>query len=258
MLLSKPLVCIDLETTGPKVGLDRIVEVGLVALHPDERIVTWQSRVNPGVPIPPEATAVHGITDSDVAEAPPWAEVAKDVALALAGSDITGFNVQRFDLPLLRAELARVGVSIPGPEPVVVDVMHLYHRLHPRDLTSACREYLVRVHDGAHRALDDARVTVEVLLAMLAHHPELPPTPADLARLVARPAEAYGGKLVERGGQLLVGFGKHTGTPLQKIDSGWLNWARKQDLPQDALDAVGAELERRRVKARPMVPGGRP
>lgn len=246
--LARPLIFFDLETTGPVIGIDRIVQVGLVTYHPDGRIETWQSRVNPGMPIPPEASEVHGLTDADIATAPRWEHLARDLSFAFAGCDVAGYNVARFDWPMLQAELERVHAPIPGPAPVVVDVMRLFHQLVPRDLAAACETYLGRALEGAHDALADARATALVLSAQLERHPDLPRTPAGLAELLDR-SRPYGGKLVERGGRLLITFGKHLGRALSDIDDGWCRWFIGQDFPGDAKAAVREELERRRAEA---------
>lgn len=242
--LTRPIVFFDLETTGPVIGIDRIVQVGTVTYHPDGHIEQWQSLVNPGIPIPPEASKVHGLTDADVSSAPRWEDIARNLAAGFLGCDVAGYNVARFDWPFLKHEFQRVGAPVPSPEPVVVDVMRLFHHLVPRDLAAACETYLGRPLEGAHDALADARATALVLAAQLERHPELPRTPAGLVELLER-RQAYGGKLVERGGRLLIAFGKYLGRALTDVDDGWCRWFLGQDFPEDAKAAVRLELERR-------------
>ena len=139
--LDRPLAVIDLETTGTDPKCDRIVEVSVLKLttggEPDHRT----RRVNPGVPIPPEATAVHGITDDDVADMPTFRAIAPGLARHLDGCDLAGFNVLNFDLRLLVAEYNRAGMTFPVAGRRVVDACNIYHRREPRDLTAAYRFY---------------------------------------------------------------------------------------------------------------------
>ena len=100
--LKRPICFFDLETTGVNIAKDRIVEISILKAFPDgsEQENTWL--VNPGMPIPAEATAVHGITNEKVANAPGFKEIAAEIYTWFKGSDLAGYNSDRFDIPLLR------------------------------------------------------------------------------------------------------------------------------------------------------------
>jgi DNA polymerase-3 subunit epsilon len=171
--LNRPLAVLDLETTGVDPQTDRIVEVSVLKVLPDGDRQHRTCRVNPGIPIPAAATAVHGITDADVAGEPSFGQVAAALEEFLRGCDLCGFNIKRFDLPLLYAEFRRAGVPFVLEGRALVDPQEIYHHFERRDLTSAVRFYLGRAHHGAHSAAADVLATAEVLDAMLGRYAEL-------------------------------------------------------------------------------------
>lgn len=199
--------------------------------------------MNPGVPIPPAATAVHGITDSDVAAAPPFAAVAPELFAALHGSDLAGFGVAGFDLPLLAAEFARVRLPFRVTGRRVVDVLALYRRLQPRDLASAVRAYLGRQHADAHSAAADVRAAAAVLDAQVGRH-ALPPTPAELHAALVE-VDVAGRFRLDDAGQVVFAFGKYAGQRLTAIagrDPGYLRWMLGRPFLDDAHDLVRRAL----------------
>ena len=157
MLLSleRPLAVFDLETTGIRIGKDRIVQIGIVRLLPGGERERYQTLVNPEMPIPPEATAVHGISDFDVAFAPRLHEVAAEVLGQMAGTSTVGFNVIRFDVHFLSEGLHRVGHPWDTAQLRIVDAQRIYHKKERRDLSAALKFYTGREHEGAHDALAD-------------------------------------------------------------------------------------------------------
>jgi len=169
-LLDRPLAFFDLETTGTSVTSDRIVELGWVILHPSGDRVADTMRFDPGVPIPAEATAVHGITDEDVAGRPLFGEMASGVHKLFVDCDLAGFNIRRFDLPLLLEELKRAGYELPVGKRRIIDLLTIFHRENPRDLEAAVERYLHRPHRGAHAALADTEACVELLVAQMEAH----------------------------------------------------------------------------------------
>lgn len=166
--LKRPLAIFDLETTGIDVNRDRIVSFACVKMMPNgEFEKTGDMLFNPGIPIPPEASRVHGITDEMVAHQPQFYERAQEVYDLFIGCDLGGFNAEKFDLPLLRNEFARCGIMDFGEKAHFVDVMTIYHKNEKRDLSSAVRLYLHKNHDGAHGAHEDALATAEILLKQI-------------------------------------------------------------------------------------------
>ena len=176
MNLDRPLVVFDLETTGLFPKKDRIIELGAIKVMPDgtEEAQCWL--LNPGIPIPPESSSVHGITDDVVKNCPTFAERADEIFAFFEGCDLGGFNSDRYDIPCLEEEFARVGRNFGVSQRRCIDVQRIYHKMEPRDLTAAVRFYLGRDHAGAHGAEADTRATLDVLKAQLAKYPELPKT----------------------------------------------------------------------------------
>lgn len=251
--LQRPLAFFDLETTGVRIGRDRIVQVGVVRLLPDGSRESWQSLVNPEMPIPPEATAVHGIADLDVAFAPRLQDIAEELLGHLEACDLAGFNVLRFDIPFLAEELHRVGMAWDTSKVRVVDVQRIYHQMERRDLSAAVKFYLDRAHDGAHDALADVEATADVLIAQLARYSELPQDVDQLGLLSGdrqRPPDAAGKLQFDEQGNVCLGFGKYKGWTLESIgrnDPGYMQWLMtKAELPGSTLAVmrnVLADLE---------------
>jgi DNA polymerase-3 subunit epsilon len=254
LTLQKAMVVIDLETTGTDPLHDRIVEVAAIRCDLDGRTSRRRQRVNPCIPIPPAATAVHGITDSDVAGAPTFAELAPKLA-AFVGrdSDLAGFNLRKFDLLILMSEFDRAGLRMPMAGRSVVDAYELFLRQEPRTLAAAVKRYLgteaAASHAiAAHGALADAAAAAAVLDRILAADPELPITPAALQRLCGW-ADATGRFRIVRGpgGEetVVFAFGKHRGRPLVEVardDESYLRWMLAIDFAEDACELVRVAL----------------
>lgn len=246
LTLQRPLAFFDLETTGIKIGRDRIVQIGIVRLLVDGTRTSYQTLVNPGMPIPAEATAVHGITDADVADAPALEDVAREVLDELAGCDLAGFNCLRFDIPFLAEELHRVGRDWDSSSLRVVDVQRIYHRMEPRNLSAALKYYCGREHEGAHDALADVEATADVLLAQLERYPEaLQGDVAFLGELSGdrqRSPDAAGKLKFDDKGNVCLAFGKYAGWTLENIgrnDPGYLQWLMtKAELPGSTLSVM--------------------
>jgi DNA polymerase-3 subunit epsilon len=241
--LLRPLAFFDLETTGTRIGRDRIVQIGIVTLAPDGGRRAYQTLVNPGVPIPAEATAVHGITDENVADAPPLEAVASTILRELDGCDLAGFNLLRFDIPFLAEELFRIGVEWDQLNARVVDVQRIYHHMEPRNLGAALKFYCQREHTGAHDALADVEATADVLLAQLEHYGDQLKGNVDFLGELSgdrkRSPDPSGKLRFDDQGQVCLGFGKYTGWTLENIgknDPGYLQWLMtKADLPGTTL-----------------------
>jgi DNA polymerase-3 subunit epsilon len=248
--LERPLAFFDLETTGTRIGKDRIVQIGIVRLMPDGTRQRYQTLVNPGIPIPPEATAVHGITDLDVALAPTLDAVAREIMDELAGCDLSGFNVLRFDLPFLTEELHRVGYAWNTSNLRVIDVQRIFHKMEPRDLSAALRFYCGKEHAGAHDALADVEATADVLLAQLEHYPDkLQGDIGFLGELSGdrqRSPDPAGKLRFDENGAVCLSFGKYAGWPLENIgrnDPGYLQWLMtKAELPISTLAVMRSAL----------------
>jgi DNA polymerase-3 subunit epsilon len=172
--LERPIVFLDLETTGLRIGTDRIIELALIRFSPNGDVLERVRRFNPEMPIPKEATAVHGITDADVAGEPPFTARARSLFELLDPCDLAGFNLRRYDLPMLLSEFRRAGITFETSGRKLVDVQVIFHREEPRDLGAAVKFYLGRELEDAHSALADIRATAAVLTAQFDRYPNLP------------------------------------------------------------------------------------
>jgi DNA polymerase-3 subunit epsilon len=172
--LDRPLVFFDLETTGLDLKNDRVIELAFIKLTPQGDVLERVRRFNPGVPIPAEATAIHGITDADVADEIPFCRTARDLVGVLDGCDLAGFNIKRFDLHMLIYEFRRCGVEFSLDGRRLLDMQTIFHREERRDLSAAARFYLAREHEEAHSALGDIRTSAAVLAAQLERYPSVP------------------------------------------------------------------------------------
>ena len=167
MKISRSLVVFDLETTGTWVEKDKIVEIGMVKLAPDGSRQDYVKRVNPGMSIPANVTRINNITDDDVKDAPPFKDIAKEVLEFIGDSDLAGFNIQRFDLPILEREFIDAGISFHWQERDVYDAQKVYHIHEKRDLMAAYQLYCHKELSNAHSALGDAEATIDILDAQV-------------------------------------------------------------------------------------------
>jgi len=246
----RPIVFLDLETTGVSPHTDRIVEISAIKLIPGEEEPEVKTRrINPGRPIPAAATAIHGIRDEDVAEQPGFHQVARSLAAFLDDADLAGFNILKFDLPMLGREFERAGVPFSTEGRRIVDVKILYNRLEPRTLTAAVRRFLDEEHTEAHGAESDAHATFRVLDAMLERHAELPRDVAGLERVINPSGSRFvdpEGKLRRLGGEVVLGFGKHGGTPLRVLareQPDYLRWILDRDFSDTVKSKVKEAIE---------------
>ena len=246
--LTRPIVVFDLETTGTDVATDRIVEISVLKLSPDGTRESKTRRINPERPIPAGASAVHGIYDADVRDCPTFRQVARALLDLIGDSDLAGFNVTRFDAPLLDRELRDCGLDLGLADRKIIDAMTIFHRMQPRDLSAAVRFYLDRDLDGAHSAEADVAATADVLFAQLERYEELPREVGQLDAWIRRTkpdAVEPSGKFVWREGEAVFSFGKHQGKSLRSIvDTApdYLQWILGSDFPSDSKQVVERAL----------------
>lgn len=171
--LNKPLCFFDLETTGTDVGKDRIVEISILKVYPSSEKESRTWIVNPEMPIPEASSKIHGITDEDVKNQPTFKEISNEVVKMISGSDIAGFNSNRFDIPLLAEELLRDGQEIDLKKCRPIDVQVIFHKLERRDLTAAYKFYCDKDLIDAHSAEADTIATYEILKAQIEKYDDL-------------------------------------------------------------------------------------
>jgi len=244
--LSRPLAVIDLETTGVQPKTDRIVEISVLKLWNGDR-KHHTRRLNPEMPIPPEATVIHGIADADVANEKTFAQIAVDLERYLEDCDLCGFNLRRYDMRLLYAEFERVGIAWNLEGRAVLDPLEIYHEFEKRDLTAAVKFYLEREHEGAHGAEADVLATEELIDAMLQKYDDLPRTVGELSQRYSNPNKLdIEGKFIQIEGVVQFTFGKCRGQPLSAVasnDENYLRWLLKADFPDDAKAIIQKALD---------------
>ncbi len=176
--LDRPLIIFDLETTGLAIGEDKIIELAYEKILPTGEVVSYCQRINPGIPISPDASRINHIYDADVADCPSFAKLSYELWNMFDGADVGGFNITGFDLPFLKGEFGSVGKNFDFTKKRVLDAKILYHKMTarsmfaPRNLSAAYKLYLGKEHTTAHTGAGDVRVTVEILEEQLKQHPE--------------------------------------------------------------------------------------
>ena len=255
--LVRPLVVFDIESTGVSPRKDRIIELAALKLMPDGEEISKFWLMNPGVPIPPETTAIHGISDEIVKDCPTFADKAEEIFEFFRGCDLSGFNADRFDIPCLEEEFARVGMAFAPSARKHVDVQRIYHKKEPRDLSAAVRFYLGRNHDGAHGAEADTRATLEVLKAQMAKYSDLPATVDEMDEYLVPhdPMNAdRAGTLRWKDGELTINFGKKKGESLKKLllnEPNYLKWILKGDFDTEVRMIIKDLLDNGRLPPAP-------
>ena len=260
LALARPLVFIDLETTGVDPRTDRIIEISLMKVFPPgpdgaapEPVVRTR-RVNPGMPIPPGATAVHHISDDDVAGEPHFEQLAKALFDLLADCDFAGFGVRRFDLPLLVAEFKRAGLAFDPAGRHVIDGKDIFHMKEPRTLAAAYALYCGGELQSAHSAEADMLASRDVIVGQLDRYDDLPATVEELARVGAPAADPDAvdaeGKLKWIAGEACLNFGKGRGKSLRELAEnadgrGLLTWILGKDFSPEVKGIVRAALDGR-------------
>ncbi|HLV15701.1 MAG TPA: 3'-5' exonuclease [Xanthomarina sp.] len=234
--LTRPICFFDLETTGVNISTDRIVEISILKVHPDGKEERYTRLVNPTIPIPAEASEIHGISDADVADKPTFKDLAKEVHNLIKDSDLGGFNSNRFDIPLLAEEMLRAEVDFDMKNRMSVDVQTIFHKMEQRTLVAAYKFYCDKKLDGAHSAEADTLATYEVLKAQIAKYDELENDTKFLAEFSSRKkfADFAGFLIYNKEGEECFSFGKHKGKRVVDVletEPGYFGWLLNADFP---------------------------
>ncbi len=234
--LKNPIIFFDLETTGINVAADRIIEISYLKVDLNGNESSRTLRINPGIPIPAEATNIHGITDDDVKNAPGFNEVGKTIAREFEGCDLAGYNSNKFDIPLLAEEFLRVGIDIDLKRRKFVDVQVIFMKMEQRNLSAASKFFLDKELTDAHSAEADTRATYEILQAQLDRYPNLENDIGKLSEFSAHNRDVdFAGRIVFNDKDVEVfNFGKHKGKPVTEVlanDPGYYGWMMNGDFP---------------------------
>jgi DNA polymerase-3 subunit epsilon len=234
--LKNPIVFFDLETTGINIAADRIVEIAWLKVDLNGNETSKTQRINPEMPIPEKVTAIHGISNEDVKDAPTFNEIARSLAKEIEGCDLAGYNSIRFDIPLLAEEFLRAGVDIDLSKRKFVDVQVIFMKMEPRTLTAAYKFFAGKELTDAHSAEADTLATYEVLQAQLDRYPNLENDIGKLAEFSAHNRNVdFAGRIVYNEDDVEVfNFGKYKGKPVREVlqsDPGYFGWMMNGDFP---------------------------
>lgn len=262
--LEKPIIFFDLETTGVLPAADRIVEISLIKLFPGGAEERMSKRLNPGIPIPAAASAIHHIYDEDVAACPGFLDVAPDLFLFIGESDLAGYNIIKFDIPILIEEFNRAGMEFRIDKRRIVDVQNIFHKMEQRTLVAAYKFYCRKDLINAHSSMADTEATYEVLLAMLDRYKDselqdakgqaFKPVVNDVAQLhrfTTNPnhADLAGHIALDSEGRERINFGKHKGRLVREVFStepSYYDWIMKSEFPLDTkrlLEKIKKEID---------------
>ena len=208
----------DLETTGTNPSTDRIVEISLIKVMPDGREMEHSHRINPGIPIPASSTAIHHITDADVANEPKFSDIAAKLNKWLEGCDMAGYNSNKFDVPLLMEEFKRAGIPFDTSGRRFVDVQNIFYAMEPRTIVAAYRFYCGKDLEGAHSATCDTHATYEVLMSQLDRYEDLQNDVEKLSKIGQKRTLDLAGRIAEdENGNPVFNFGKYKGQKVEDV-----------------------------------------
>ncbi len=235
--LKNPIAFIDLETTGTDVANSRIVEISILKVYPNRKEEVRTMKINPGIPIPPETTAIHGISDEDVKDAPTFAQEAKNIADFIEGCDLAGYNSNKFDFPLLAEEFLRAEIDINLKRHKFIDVQVIFHKKERRTLEAAYEFYCNKKLENAHSAEADIRATYEVLKGQLEKYDDLENDTEYLSTFSSHNKNVdFAGRIViDENGKEVFNFGKNKGKPVEWVlenQPGYYEWMLKSDFPR--------------------------
>ena len=247
--LTRPLAILDLETTGTNLAKDRIVEIAVLKVMPDGNMHEKESLINPQMPIPAQVSAIHGITDNDVKDAPTFDQVAKAFYLFLNDCDLAGFNSIRFDLPILMEEFHRAGVTFDLSNRRLVDVQRIFHLMEPRNLSAAYKFYCAKDLEDAHSAMVDVKATYEVLKSQLDRYAGSLKNDIDFLHEFTKDGDYVdlGKRMYYENGVEVFNFGKHKGkvvTDVFKTEPSYYDWIMKSEFPTDFKEKIKGIKER--------------
>jgi DNA polymerase-3 subunit epsilon len=250
--LTRPLAFIDLETTGVNITADRIIEIAIVKIKPDGTRLVKRKLVNPEMPIPQQATDVHGISNDMVKDAPTFRQVANEIVQFLEGCDLSGYNSNRFDIPMLAESFLRVGIDWNLANSKMLDVQKIFHLMEQRTLSAAYKFYCNKQLDGAHSAEVDASATWEILQSQLQRYPQLGNTVDSIILAIGEDKIIdYARRFVFENGVEVFNFGKHKGRPVAEVlraEPQYYDWMMKGDFPLHTKSKLTEIFNRTLVK----------
>lgn len=250
--LSKPIAFIDLETTGISITNDRIIEIAIVKIAADGTRLVKRKLINPGMPIPAGSTAVHGITDEMVKDAPSFKQVANECKQFMDHCDIGGYNSNRFDIPMLIEEFLRAGIEFSTEGRKFVDVQKIFHKMEERTLSAAYKFYCQKILEGAHSAEADAQATYEILEAQVTRYPQMGATVDSIVQFTGEDEMVdFARRFIKENGIEIFNFGKHKGKTVEKVlkeEPQYYDWMMKGDFAMNTKQKLTEILNRTLLK----------
>ncbi|GAB1445999.1 3'-5' exonuclease [Flammeovirgaceae bacterium] len=248
--LKVPICFFDLESTGINVTHDRIIEIAVIKMMPNGELLKKTNRINPGIPIPAESSVFHGIYDKDVAGKPSFKEVAKEYARFFEGADLSGFNILKFDVPMLVEEFLRAGIEFDYDRKKIIDAQRIYHMMEKRNLSAAYRFYCNQELVNSHSAEADTEATMNVLIAQISKYENQPvvDTLGNKVGVIKNDMEVLhqlstssmvdlAGRMIKNEkGEIVINFGKHKEKSVQQVlkdEPSYYDWVMKSDFPLD-------------------------
>ena len=256
--LDSDLVFFDLEATGLHVIRDRILQIAMIKYYADGRPATeMEMLINPGIPIKPDAMAVHGITPEDVANKPIFRQVADKIYEFIGDADLAGYNAARYDIPMLMEEFHRAGINFTVGDRRIIDVQRIFYKMEPRTLAAAHRFYCGDEMEGAHDAMADVKATVNVLKGQIKMYEGKDHVDGD-GNVTEEPVKNDMESLYEfshdfntldatqklkknHKGEVVFNFGKHVNKPVAQVlreDRNYCDWILNKDFSVQVKEIV--------------------
>ncbi len=251
--LARPIAFFDLETTGVNLSTDRIIEVAIIKILSDGTRQVKRKLLNPGIPIPPETTAIHGITDEMVKDAPSFKQCGNELKQFIENCDMGGYNSNRFDIPILMEEFLRAGMEVDLSACRMVDVQHIFYKMEPRTLTAAYKYYCDKELVDAHSAEADVNATIDVFMSQIERYPQMGKSLDSILAVIGEDKVVdYARRFIfDEKGVEVFNFGKHKGRPVidvLKAEPQYYDWMIRGDFPLHTKQKLTEILNRTLLK----------
>ena len=261
LIKERPLVFFDLEATGVNILNDRIVEISVVKIFPDGRREVKTRRINPEMHIPEEASAIHGIYDKDVANEPTFRAISKNFFIYLEDCDLGGYNITKFDIPMLTREFSRAGLTFTTANRRIIDAYNIFCRMEPRNLSAAYKFFCGKDMKDAHSAEADTLATVEIFEGEIKRYSQMAREdyPEDIEKWPETLDEFHtfcnqrmidsidpDGRFKWKNGEAVVAFGKNAGSSLRRIaidNPDFLRWILRSDFSVEVKNIASDALK---------------
>ena len=234
--LTRPIAFLDLETTGVNLSSDRIVEIAIIKIMPDQTRVVKRKFINPEILIPKASSDIHGITDEMVKDAPTFKQAGNEIKQFLEGCDLGGYNSNRFDIPILMEEFLRAGMDVDLSNRRMIDVQHIFYTMEPRTLTAAYKFYCQKELENAHSAEADVSATIDVLMSQVERYNKLGNSiDSILATIGEEKIVDYARRFsFDDKGIEVLNFGKYKGRSVSEVlksEPHYYDWMMRGDFP---------------------------